>query len=353
MADTSTRSGLLWEVERILDECEELPQILLMENVSQVHQTGNKEHFNKWQLKLEKLGYQNYTSDLSATEYGIPQTRVRTFMVSILNGNNNEKYNFTFPKKVPLKLRLKDIKVPESQFTEKFLISDKMIKGMINTNFESYKLEKKLLDPNGVANTILTRYEGAPQCIQVKNATKKGYLEATDGDGIDISSRMEWHRGNVQKDKIQTLTTSGGKDRGIVVLKRELCNKLIEKGLVDENDIVKHSYTNQILNGKKKCVEKNDGNMITLTTRGDTIGITTKDVLGNLAIRKLTPKECFRLMGMKDEDIEKIMKHQTNAKAYHLAGDSIVTTCLMAIFGEMLGIDWKEKFNPKEWWKNE
>jgi DNA (cytosine-5)-methyltransferase 1 len=71
-----------------------------------------------------------------------------------------------------------------------------------------------------------------------------------------------------------------------------------------------------------------------------------------LRIRKLTPRECFRLMGMKDEDIEKIMKHQTNAKAYHLAGDSIVTTCLMGIFGEMLGIDWKEKFNPKEWWKN-
>jgi DNA (cytosine-5)-methyltransferase 1 len=78
-----------------------------------------------------------------------------------------------------------------------------------------------------------------------------------------------------------------------------------------------------------------------------------KNKYENLRIRKLTPKECFRLMGMKDEDIEKIMKHQTNAKAYHLAGDSIVTTCLMGIFGEMLGIDWKEKFNPKEWWKNE
>lgn len=71
-----------------------------------------------------------------------------------------------------------------------------------------------------------------------------------------------------------------------------------------------------------------------------------------LRIRKLTPKECFRLMAMKDEDIEKIMKHQTNAKAYHLAGDSIVTTCLMAIFGQLLDIDWKEKFNPKEWWNN-
>jgi site-specific DNA-cytosine methylase len=113
------------------------------------------------------------------------------------------------------------------------------------------------------------------------------------------------------------------------------------------------------MNGNKKCVDKNDGVMITLTTRGDCLGVVVKDEekqeinTSGLRIRKLTPKECFRLMGMKDEDIEKIMKHQTNAKAYHLAGDSIVTTCLMGIFGEMLGIDWKEKFNPKEWWKNE
>ncbi len=70
----------------------------------------------------------------------------------------------------------------------------------------------------------------------------------------------------------------------------------------------------------------------------------------NLRIRKLTPKECFRLMGMKDEDIEKIMKHQTNAKAYHLAGDSIVTTCLMAIFGKLTGKNWEEHFKPEEWW---
>ena len=73
----------------------------------------------------------------------------------------------------------------------------------------------------------------------------------------------------------------------------------------------------------------------------------------NLRIRKLTPKECFRLMGVKDEDIELIMENQSNASGYHLAGDSIVTTCLMSIFGKFLDIDWKDKFIPGEWWKNE
>lgn len=51
--------------------------------------------------------------------------------------------------------------------------------------------------------------------ILIKNATKQGYLEATEGDGIDISSRMQYHRGNVQKESIQTITTSGGNDRGV------------------------------------------------------------------------------------------------------------------------------------------
>lgn len=65
----------------------------------------------------------------------------------------------------------------------------------------------------------------------------------------------------------------------------------------------------------------------------------------NLRIRKLTPKECFRLMGVKDAEFERVQQHQSDSTLYHLAGDSIVTTCLMAIFGELLGIEWKEKAN--------
>lgn len=68
MSDTSTRSGMLWEVERILTECYDLgtmPQILLMENVPQVHGSDNVKDFNKWQLRLEELGYKNYWQDLN------------------------------------------------------------------------------------------------------------------------------------------------------------------------------------------------------------------------------------------------------------------------------------------------
>lgn len=55
-------------------------------------------------------------------------------------------------------------------------------------------------------------------------------------------------------------------------------------------------------------------------------------------IRKLTERECFRLMGVKEQDFEKASKNQSMSSLFHLAGDSIVTTCLMAIFGSIFNV---------------
>lgn len=137
MADTSTRSGMLWEVERILNELKttnSLPQILLMENVPQVHGSDNVEHFNKWQLALENMGYKNYFQDLIATDYGIPQTRNRCFMVSILGD-----YSYSFPNPIPLKLKLKNLL--EEKVDEKYYLSDKQIK-----DIQSWNAYEKPLD---------------------------------------------------------------------------------------------------------------------------------------------------------------------------------------------------------------
>ena len=208
MSDTSTRSGMLWEVERILGELEEKPQIILMENVIQVHGEGNKEDFNKWQLRLEEMGYKNYWQDLIATDYGIPQTRNRTFMVSLLGD-----YNYTFPKPIPLKLKLKDML--EDNVDEKYYLSDKQINDIQSWNAYEKPLENmEKTDKSDISPTLTTRSGAyAAGMILVKNATKKGYLEAEVGDGIDISSRMEYHRGNVQKGKCQTISTMGGGER--------------------------------------------------------------------------------------------------------------------------------------------
>ena len=223
MSDTTTRSGMLWEVERILKELKEtdsLPQVLLMENVPMVHSADNTPDFNKWQLELTKLGYKNYWEDLIATDYGIPQTRNRCFMVSILGD-----YNYNFPKPIPLEKKLKDML--EDNVDEKYFLSEKMYQGMLKTNFNSYKLESRLQDTGGVIDTLTTAtgsrcphlVEDVPK-LRIKNATKKGYLEAEDGDGIDISGRMQYHRGTVQKQKSQTINTMGGEDVGVIVNER-------------------------------------------------------------------------------------------------------------------------------------
>lgn len=372
MSDTSTRSGMLWEVERILTECKQLgilPQILLMENVPQVHGEGNVEDFNKWQLRLEELGYHSYWQDLIATDYGIPQTRNRCFMVSILGD-----YNYTFPKPIPLKLKLKDML--EDNVDEKYYLSDKMIKyisadnqkwtgnngealinktyaSTLNTNEgsrrcdasnyisedveENYNLKgfhktlretlesnnigegvnyidayNRKIDNSGMAKTISTRVDASNNTyIAIKNATKQGYLEATDGDGIDLAQpNSETRRGRVQKNSIQTLTTQN--NLGVCV------------------GTYQYAKSDNFMQGKDRLQIGKEVSDTLQTTQKE--GIVNSD----LRIRKLSPRECWRLMGVKDEDFEKCAKNQSDSSLYHLAGDSIVTNCLFYIFKQLL-----------------
>lgn len=238
MSDTSTRSGMIWEVERILDECQNLPQILLMENVPQVHSKKNLEDFKKWLNFLNKKGYSNFYEDLNAKNYGIPQNRNRCFMISILG-----EYSYTFPKNIELKLRIKNML--EDSVDEKYYLSKKMINYCLGVNQKESKFPRK------------ERF-------------------------------------------VQSLKTTN--EKGIATTINTKCGTRPVDNFVLENIEPKR-------------------------------------------IRKLTPKECFRLMGVKDEDFENIAKNQSNSGLYHLAGDSIVTTVLMAILGKLLGIDYELKIN--------
>ena len=116
----------MWEVERLLDECSELPQVLLLENVPQIisKSNGNLENFQSWRRKLESLGYSNYVQLLNAKDYGIPQNRNRCFMVSILG-----EYHYTFPKKKKLELKLKDLL--EDKVDEKYYLSDDVVRSFV------------------------------------------------------------------------------------------------------------------------------------------------------------------------------------------------------------------------------
>ena len=130
---SGTRSGLLWEVERILKEIRdgggELPQILFMENVPQVHADANMGDFQNWIDFLTSLGYVSYWQDLNAKNYGVAQNRERCFMFSFLG-----EYNYHFPQPIPLKKKLKDYL--EDNVDEKYYIknekAEKLIKQLID-----------------------------------------------------------------------------------------------------------------------------------------------------------------------------------------------------------------------------
>jgi len=413
----NTRSGLLWEVERLLEECcgfkehrippssrskihsmsdwvddynydidkTKLPQVLLMENVPQVISRANISDFQKWQYKLEQLGYSNYVQLLNAKDYGIPQNRNRCFMVSILGD-----FYYGFPRKQKLKLRLKDML--EDEVDEKYYLSERALKGVLNTtlcardykdpklilvgNMEGGKWEsaRRVYSEDGLAPTIHTcqggntepkvtikeyanyitwedskgrlntqdhrafmperisgtvpaMERGVPK-ILIPEATKQGYAEAHIGDGVYIN-RPHQKRGCVQKDMIQTLKCSGN-DLGVVV-KETFLEKSIREAIENNNNEIPQAldlYNRKPINdGISKTIGADCGH---LGTSG------SMAVSNNLRIRKLTPKECWRLMGFSDEDFEKASKVNSNAQLYKQAGNSIVVNVLEAIFKELL-----------------
>jgi DNA (cytosine-5)-methyltransferase 1 len=103
-----------------------------MENVPQVHAEKNLSDFESWQRFLRRRGYQNFYADLNARDFGIPQNRVRCFMVSILS---DEYVDFEFPEKIELETVMKDYL--EESVDEKYYINsekaDKLIKQLVDS----------------------------------------------------------------------------------------------------------------------------------------------------------------------------------------------------------------------------
>ena len=135
---SGTRSSLLWEVRRLLEEMEpnKRPQVLLMENVTAVHNKGNFKDFMKWHDILEELGYTSFWFDCNALDYNVPQSRPRCFMVSI---NTPQRTMFDYPQPRPLVKTWRDIVedgVP-SDFTD-------LLKSRLASVFPKLNLEEGL-----------------------------------------------------------------------------------------------------------------------------------------------------------------------------------------------------------------
>lgn len=157
-----TRSGLLFEVERLLCVASEkgtLPKYLLLENVKNLVSKKFKADFDKWLDFLSELGYTNYWKVLNAKDYGIPQNRERVFCVSI----RGEHKSFVFPKPKELTIRLRDM--IDETVDERFYLKESTIRSILRSTFNSRR--DSIRPGDGLANTLLARDWRGPQCVQV------------------------------------------------------------------------------------------------------------------------------------------------------------------------------------------
>jgi len=320
---SGTRSSLLWECERIIRAVK--PQYLLMENVKNLVGKKHRHNFDRWLETLEYLGYNNYWQVLNAKDYGIPQNRERVFVVSIRKDVDTKGYKF--PSPIPLKLRLKDMLEPvvdekyylSADKVEKFAnalnkkIENQDVSYCIDANYWKGTTPQQFLNKNRrqlvreVSNTI--RCGGGsldgkhtwdivvePKVIQVGNIVSTGNWDNPQRGRIDSPSGCS-----------PALNTCQGGG---------LEPKILEEG-VGLNPLLRKLEFNGF---KENCPSLRATDYKCPHCYSD-----------GFHIRKLTPRECWRLMGVKDEQFDRL-SGISNSQLYKLAGNSIVVNVLEAIF---------------------
>ena len=392
-----TRSGLYYEGYNILKS--KMPKYSIIENVKNLTSQRFKEQFESILNDIEKLGYNNYWKVLNAKNYGIPQNRERVFIISIRKDIDDN--NFNFPSPVTLNLKLKDIL--ENEVDEKYYLTDKGIGRLIKKNnkllkdcenpnissciiagyhkmsgnnnqyiAESNNVERvaglfdtektkhqagSVYNPNGLSPTLTTMDNGGHKqpYILVREATKKGYTEAMEGDSINVSyPNSITKRGRVGKKVSQTILTSPNMAT-VIESPRPIClnnsykQPSIQDRIYDTEGIATAITASQFRPSIAERKMFNPYNKKEITdiapTQTASCGSTTSSAAvlisedGNhlMKIRKLTPLECWRLMGFDDTDFYKAKSAGiSDTQLYKQAGNSIVVNVLEAIFDILL-----------------
>lgn len=296
---SGTRSSLLWECERII--CAVRPKYLLMENVKNLVGKKFMPCFKSWLCTLEELGYKNYWKVLNAKDYGVPQNRERVFVVSI---RKDLSQTYMFPEPVPLKMRLKDLL--EKEVDEKYYLPNE-------------KVEKLALNLNkDVSNTVRCGGRGTlngKHNWDVVSVLQIGNIFNTDSFGRNPQAGRVYDA----KGLSPCLNTMEGGERQ---------PKVIEIG-VGHNPISKKFEFNGFHDQPAPTLLATDYKAPKCYSDG-------------IRIRRLTPRECWRLMGVKDEQFDRL-HGISKTQLYKMAGNSIVIGVLMAIFKNLLISDKETK----------
>ena len=163
--NSGTRSSLMYETIRIVGKLR--PKYVLWENVKNLLSKKHKHNFDAYIEAMNILGYNSYYEVLNAKDYGIPQNRERVYTISIRR--NVDKFNFLFPKKEELKLRLKDML--EDEVEEKYYLSNAQIERI---KASTYNVSKTRIQEKDYCDTLCARDWKDPKCVQVGKLDIKG-----------------------------------------------------------------------------------------------------------------------------------------------------------------------------------
>lgn len=310
--------------------CKNRPRYFIFENVKGLLSDDDGKTFQRWIDYLaksvngnpmifpheESAGYHVYHAVLNTKDYGVPQNRERVFIVGIRDDKDN---SFRFPKAQHLTKKLKDIL--EDGVDEKFYLSDKLINGFMKHNdHHNEKGTGFIWQPKGEDDIATTLRANAALCptdntLKVKSATSKGYEEAKEGDSINLSQpNSKTRRGRVGKSVPQTLDTSC--NQGVIAASRG-------RNPENSSDRTTGAPTQQ----KLEINTTGTSNALTSVQKDNLVVEISK-----ARIRRLTPRECFRLQDFPDT----FKMPCSDTQMYKQAGNSITVAVLYNILKNLI-----------------
>lgn len=323
--DSGTRSSIIWHTEKAIRTLR--PKYLLMENVANFVSKAHIGTFKAWMALVESLGYNNFAKVLNATEFGCPQNRERIFVVSIRKDISDKFY---FPQPIKLEKRFKD--VLESNVDEKYYLSNALISSLSSDN-KGFKAMKPSTPPHtGVASCLTARMH--------KMGRSDNYIMETNKP-ICLNSKVDGKQPSVQ-DRIYSIEgcavaiTSGWLQNIAEPQVMQVGNIVDDTNIGFKNPQRGRIYSADGLSPALNCCK--GGGLEPKIVEGEIPSNNLLELVqaGLVRIRKITPREAFRLMDIEEEYIDVLMScGVANTGMYQLAGNSIVVGCLYHIFRKM------------------
>ena len=314
------KSSLFREGARIMGEV--MPKAFIFENVKGLLSSNSGADYKEVEKTFRELGYHMAMKVVNAKQQGTAQNRERVFVIGFLD--DDEYHDFHFSENVPLTKCLRDYL--EDEIEDKYYLSDKMVKSFIHkSETTSFKFNPSL-EGEGYSPCLTARYykmgvsDPYIKEVHVKSATSKGYETATQSDSINFTHPgSTTRRGRVGVGVAQTLDCA--------------CNQAVIdfqigaiRGRNPDNPTSRIAGlpTKQMLE-----INKNGVSNCLTSVQKDNVVIEQKEAF---RIRRLTPRECFRLMGMNDEDIKLV---NSDTQSYKIAGNGIEINTMRSIIRQL------------------